>query len=329
MLIDEAKISVVAGRGGDGLVSFRREKYVPRGGPDGGDGGKGGDVILVVSEEAHGLEEFRRKKIFKAEDGQDGMRNKKTGRDGRDLVLKVPPGTVVYEILGNRRFFLRDLKATRESYLLARGGRGGFGNYHFATAVRQAPAFARKGEEGEKREIELELRLIADVGLLGLPNVGKSSLLAVISAAKPKIASYPFTTLAPELGVVTHKGRRFVVADIPGLIKGAALGKGLGDDFLKHIRRTRILIHLLSAENEDLLKGYQTIRQELSAFDPGLLEREEIVVLNKIDILEEVRLRKLLLDLQKALPQRKIFAVSTVTKAGIEKLLDEIVRSLF
>lgn len=329
MLIDEAKISVVAGRGGDGLVSFRREKYVPRGGPDGGDGGKGGDVILMVSEEAHGLEEFRRKKIFKAEDGQDGMRNKKTGRDGRDLVLKVPPGTVVYEILGNRRFFLRDLKATRESYLLARGGRGGFGNYHFATAVRQAPAFARKGEEGEKREIELELRLIADVGLLGLPNVGKSSLLAVISAAKPKIASYPFTTLAPELGVVTHKGRRFVVADIPGLIKGAALGKGLGDDFLKHIRRTRILIHLLSAENEDLLKGYQTIRQELSAFDPGLLEREEIVVLNKIDILEEVRLRKLLLDLQKALPQRKIFAVSTVTKAGIEKLLDEIVRSLF
>jgi len=329
MLIDEAKISVVAGRGGDGLVSFRREKYVPRGGPDGGDGGKGGDVILMVSEEAHGLEEFRRKKIFKAEDGQDGMRNKKTGRDGRDLVLKVPPGTVVYEILGNRRFFLRDLKATRESYLLARGGRGGFGNYHFATAVRQAPAFARKGEEGEKREIELELRLIADVGLLGLPNVGKSSLLAVISAAKPKIASYPFTTLAPELGVVTHKGRRFVVADIPGLIKGAALGKGLGDDFLKHIRRTRILIHLLSAENEDLLKGYQTIRQELSAFDPGLLEREEIVVLNKIDILEEVRLRKLLLDLQKALPQRKIFAVSTVTKVGIEKLLDEIVRSLF
>jgi GTP-binding protein len=329
MLIDEAKILVIAGKGGDGLVSFHREKFVPRGGPDGGDGGKGGDVILVVSEEAHGLEEFRRKKVFKAEDGQNGMRNKKTGRDGQDLLLNVPPGTVVYEVLGNRRFFLKDLKKANERYLLARGGKGGLGNYHFATSVRQAPNFAGKGEEGERKEIELELRLIADVGLIGLPNVGKSSLLAVISAAKPKIANYPFTTLSPELGVVTHKGRRFVVADIPGLIKGAALGKGLGDDFLKHVRRTHILLHLLSVESNDLLKDYQVIRQELSAFDPGLLQKEEVVVLNKIDILEESKKVKLLSDLKKALPQRKVFAISTITREGIEKLLDELIKRLF
>lgn len=325
MLIDEAKINVEAGKGGNGLVSFRREKFVPKGGPDGGDGGRGGDVIFKVSRNPHGFELFRNNKYFKAEDGQNGMRQKMKGKDGQDLVLEVPPGTLVKEIVAKRSFEIADLKQDGECFVVSKGGLGGFGNQHFATSIKQAPEWSKPGLFGEKKELELELQLIADVALIGLPNAGKSTLLSVISAAKPKIADYPFTTLEPELGIAKHKGQRIVIADVPGLIEGASKGKGLGDAFLRHIRRTKLLVHLVSGESEWISKDYKTIRQELKKFDQKLYHKPEIVVLTKIDIMSDYEKDKYKEELAAASGQNPIL-LSAVTHEGVERLLDTLLQ---
>ncbi len=327
MLVDEARVKVVAGKGGDGLVSFRREKFIPRGGPDGGDGGDGGNIVLKVSNEVHGLEIFRSQKFFKAQDGGNGMKQKKTGRDGKDLILPVPAGTVVYEVLGKKRYQIADLKKIGQEFVLARGGQGGFGNYHFATSIKQAPNWSKPGLPGEEKELEFELRLIADVGLVGLPNVGKSTLLSVVSAAKPKIAAYPFTTLEPELGIAAYKDKRLVIADIPGLIEGAAAGKGLGDAFLKHIQRTKLIVHLISGETGWVSKDYETIRAELKAFDASLATKPEIPVLTKIDTMSDYEVEKYKNELKKVSGKEPIL-VSAVTHQGLDKLLDEIVKAI-
>lgn len=308
MLTDEAKIRVIAGKGGDGLVSFRREKYVPRGGPDGGDGGKGGDVYLLTKEGVHTLSKFASQKVFKAENGKPGMKSKKTGRSEEDLILEAPPGTMIKNAQTGE--VLADLKTEGEKILLVKGGRGGWGNYHFATPVRQAPKFARPGAPGEQKELILELKLLADVGIIGLPNSGKSTLLSRISAARPKIADYPFTTLEPNLGKVDLEDFSFVAADIPGLIEGAHQGKGLGDKFLRHIERTKLLLHLLDVTSPDLKGDYQKIRQELKAYSPKLEKIPEIVVLTKMDISQKPP------KFPKA--QAKI---SAVTGKGIKELL--------
>lgn len=332
-MIDEALITVKAGDGGKGLVSFRREKFVPRGGPDGGDGGKGGDLWLICSAELNSLFDFNRLKQLKAANGKPGGKNRSSGKSGHDLKLKVPPGTIVYELSGStpgvvtgpsRRAEadstsgkkLVDLVSPGKNYLIAKGGRGGWGNWHFATSTNQAPRYAQPGEPGEQKTIKLELQLIAQVGLIGLPNVGKSSLLARISAAKPKIADYPFTTLEPVLGVVNPKqwgsdAPSFVVADIPGLIEGASKGKGLGDQFLRHIERTKLLVHLIDASSPDYAHDYETIRRELADYDHNLAAKAEIVVLNK-------------LDLQPTASFKLALAVSAVTGKGIADLIKQI-----
>ncbi|MFY9484007.1 MAG: GTPase ObgE [Patescibacteria group bacterium] len=297
-MIDEALISVKAGDGGNGLISFRREKYIPKGGPDGGDGGKGGDVWLECSSGINTLVDFNRLKQIKGENGKSGGTNRSSGKSAEDIVLKVPQGTIVSELpdstpgvvtgstSGTR---VADLVTVGERILLAKGGKGGLGNWHFATPTRRTPYFAQPGEKGEQKTIKLELQLVAQVGLIGLPNVGKSSLLTRISQAKPKIANYPFTTLEPVLGVVDPKrwhidAPSFVVADIPGLIEGASQGKGLGDQFLRHIERTEILVHLVDASSQDMRRDYKTVRTELKMHNPALTKKPEIVVLAKHDL---------------------------------------------
>lgn len=286
--IDEARLSVRAGHGGAGSVSFRREKFIPRGGPDGGDGGKGGDVIFTVTRGHRTLAHFRHKVRFEAEHGLNGQGVQKTGRGGDDLVLEVPPGTLIKDAETGE--VLADLTEPGQSFPAVFGGRGGKGNKHFATATHRTPRFAQPGEAGEEKNLVLELKLLADVGLIGLPNAGKSSLIAAISAAKPAIADYPFTTLTPNLGVVESPyGEPFVVADIPGLIEGAHQGQGLGDRFLRHVERTRLLVHVIDAaaiSPDDPLAPYSVVRNELLAYNPLLCEKPEIVVLNKSDIPE-------------------------------------------
>ncbi|HEY0715041.1 MAG TPA: GTPase ObgE, partial [Polyangia bacterium] len=284
--IDEAQIRVKAGDGGNGAVAFRREKFVPLGGPSGGDGGDGGSIVLEVDEGLGTLLDFRYRTEYRAKSGENGANKDMYGRGGDDLILRVPPGTQVFDAGSDE--LIGDLRAHGERLVVAKGGRGGRGNIHFATAIERAPRRAYPGSPGEEREIRLVLKLLADVGLLGFPNVGKSSFISRISAARPKIADYPFTTLAPNLGVVGLSGERsFVVADVPGLIKGAHAGTGLGDRFLRHLERTQVLVHLLEvAPDPDRtpLKDYEAIRRELRLFDPGLAERPEIVVLNKVDL---------------------------------------------
>ena len=285
--IDEAKLFVRAGDGGSGCVSFRREKFVPRGGPDGGDAGKGGDVVLTVTSRRT-LAHFRGKTRFEAERGGNGAGNQRSGKNGADLAIEVPPGTLVKD--ADTGELIADLVTPGLSFVVARGGRGGKGNKHFATATHRTPRFAQPGEPGEEKNLLLELKLLADVGLIGLPNAGKSSLIAAISAAKPAIAAYPFTTLVPNLGVVESPyGEPFVAADIPGLIEGAHTGQGLGDRFLRHIERTRLLVHVIDAAaipENDPLAPYRVVRNELLAYNPALSEKPEIVVLNKSDIPE-------------------------------------------
>jgi GTP-binding protein len=319
--VDQAKIYVKAGNGGAGCVSFRREKYVPKGGPDGGDGGDGGDVILVADPQVHTLYDFYHQVHFKAENGRPGMGKKMKGRDGEDLILKVPVGTIVKdaetgEILG-------DLVRPGQTLVVARGGRGGRGNARFATPTRQAPRIAEPGKPGEERWLILELKLIADVGLVGFPNAGKSTLLSRISAAKPKIADYPFTTLEPNLGVVRLvEGETFVVADIPGLIEGAHKGVGLGHDFLKHIERTRILLYILDISREEkVIEDYKVLKQELELFNPKLLEKEYLIALNKIDIMPDPEKIKQLVALFSEEDQKKIYPISAVTGQGVVELL--------
>ncbi|HLX26190.1 MAG TPA: GTPase ObgE [Candidatus Cybelea sp.] len=286
--IDEAEITVAAGDGGDGIVAWRREKYVPKGGPAGGDGGHGGSVYLEATPELSTLVEFRYRRKFAAESGKAGGTSNKSGRSADDLIVAVPVGTLVYKLRDDgAQDFVADLKTPGTRVLAAKGGRGGLGNQHFATSVRQAPRFAEHGEPGERNALRLELRLLADCGIVGVPNAGKSTLLSVVSAARPKIADYPFTTLEPQLGVVRVSDEdSFVMVDIPGLVQGAHEGVGLGDQFLKHIERTRALIHLLDGAKtlDEILAEKATIESELSAWNPQLLEKPRLLVLNKLDL---------------------------------------------
>lgn len=284
MFIDHVTIDVSAGKGGDGCVSWRREKYVPRGGPDGGDGGKGGDVVAIADSNTDTLSEYASKKRFRAEDGEKGHGKQCAGRGAPERLLPVPPGTAVYDVSGPEKKLLADLTHTGDRFVIAKGGRGGFGNAHFTSSTRQAPDFAELGEPGKKRNIGLELRLVADVGIIGFPSVGKSSLIASVSKARPKIADYPFTTLVPNLGVVSVAGREFVLCDVPGLIEGASEGKGLGIDFLKHVERCGILLHLLDVSRDDIIEDYKAIRKELKNYSPALAKKKEVVVLSKSDI---------------------------------------------
>jgi len=322
MLTDEVKIKLEAGSGGDGLVSFRHEKFKPKGGPDGGDGGKGGDIIFEVDKNINTLNFYNTRKEFKASDGQAGRKNCARGKNGHDLILKVPPGTIVYDL--NKKSKLKDLKNNKEQFLIAKGGNGGWGNHHFTTSTDQAPKKANPGQPGEKKKILLELQLIADVGLIGLPNTGKSSLLSRISQAHPKIANYPFTTLEPNLGVAQVDDFCFVVADIPGLIKGASKGKGLGDKFLRHIKRTKVLVHLLESKSKKPMQDYKIIRSELKKFSSQLITKPEIVCISKVDLLTEKKQRQLYAKVRKLKP---IF-ISTFTSRGIKDLLYEIKKKL-
>ncbi len=324
--IDQVKIFVKAGKGGDGCISFRREKFVPKGGPDGGDGGDGGDVILVADPQIHTLYDFYHQTHFKAENGQPGMGKKMKGRDGEDLILKVPVGTIVKdaetgEILG-------DLVKPGQKLVVARGGKGGKGNARFATPTRQAPRIATPGKPGEERWLILELKLIADVGLVGFPNAGKSTLLSRISAAKPKIADYPFTTLTPNLGVVRlFEGETFVVADIPGLIEGAHKGVGLGHDFLRHIERTRVLLYVIDISHEkEAVKEFFTLKKELELFKKELLEKPYLIALNKIDLMPQPEKRREVINYFPEEEQTRIRLISAVTGEGIPDLIYELWR---
>jgi GTPase len=319
MFIDQAEIHVQSGKGGDGAVHFRREKYVPRGGPDGGDGGKGGSVYLEVLPTLNTLSSFRQKRRFKANDGRNGSKQNMTGRTAEDLIIHVPPGTLVYDPKTGE--LMGDLVEPGQRLMVAKGGRGGRGNARFATAVNQAPRIGERGEPGTERDLRLELKLIADIGIVGVPNAGKSTFLSVVTNAKPKIADYPFTTLEPNLGVADlDEDNSLVLADIPGLIEGAHMGVGLGHDFLRHIQRTRVLIHLLDGMGEDPLLDFAQINSELALFDPALGRKPQVVALNKMDLPDvQERWPKV----EKELKRRgyKAFAISAVTGENVRPLL--------
>jgi GTP-binding protein len=326
MFFDEAKIYVKAGDGGDGCVSFRREKYVPLGGPNGGDGGKGGDVYLVANPHLNTLIAFKRRVHFKAQRGSHGRGKGQKGRQGDDVVIEVPPGTVVRDAETGE--FIADLMEEGQRALVARGGRGGRGNAAFATSTNQAPRIAERGEPGQERWLYLELKLIADVGIVGVPNAGKSTLLSVVSAARPKIAAYPFTTLEPNLGVVALDDyMSFVMADIPGLVEGAHAGAGLGHEFLRHIERTRIIIHLLDGSLADPLAEYESINEELALFDPELAHKPQLVVLNKMDLPRAQALWPSVEEAMKAQGQ-KAMSISAVTGEGVKELLRSVAEML-
>ncbi len=333
MFLDEAIIEVRGGRGGRGCTSFRREKYIPQGGPDGGNGGRGGSVIFVADDNADTLSDFASCKKFEGQRGDHGGGKNCAGKGGEDLLLPVPPGTVVTEILedGTERH-LGDLREAGDRLVAGKGGRGGYGNAHFKSSTRQAPDFAELGEPGEQRRVKLELKLVADAGLIGYPSVGKSTLISVISSARPKIADYPFTTLIPNLGVVEISERRYVVCDIPGLIEGASEGKGLGDRFLRHIERCGVLVHVLDTgramrEGEEpdpelLVEDYRMIRKELAAYSPLLATKREIVILNKTDLLNDETA-----PIEKALKKAGIpvfLAVSAGTRHNMETFMKKL-----
>jgi len=329
MFIDRAKIRVKAGDGGNGVTAFRREKFVPRGGPSGGDGGKGGDVWIESDESLNTLLHLRYNPEHHAERGRHGEGSNRHGRDGADAVVKVPVGTQVFDAASGE--LLHDFTDVSQRFLAAKGGKGGWGNSHFATSTRQAPKFHYSGRPGEDRELQLELKLIADVGLVGFPNAGKSTLISVISAAKPKIADYPFTTLEPNLGVVDLGDfRTFVVADVPGLIEGASDGAGLGDRFLRHIERTRLLLHLVdvsSLSGRDPVEDYEIINRELAAYNADLAARPQIVVATKIDALDEPeRLEHLKLRAER--DNREFVAISSVTNRGVKELVNLLAERL-
>ncbi|MCK6538457.1 MAG: GTPase ObgE [Anaerolineales bacterium] len=319
MFIDQVEIHVRSGKGGDGMVHFRREKYVPRGGPDGGDGGKGGDVIFEVKSTLNTLSSFRQNQKFKAEEGARGGPSQMTGRNGKDLVIHVPPGTVIFD--ADTGSLIGDLTQPGQQLTVCKGGRGGRGNQHFATSRNQAPRTAEKGEPYEEKRLRLELKLIADIGLIGVPNAGKSTLLSALTNAKPKIAPYPFTTLEPNLGVAyIDDDTTVVLADIPGLIEGASHGAGLGHDFLRHVQRTRVLIHLLDGLSEDPLADYSQINTELSLFDPNLGKKPQIVALNKVD---QPEVRERLVKIQKEFKKRKVefISISALARTNTRDLL--------
>lgn len=321
--IDEAVITVQSGDGGRGCVSFRREKYVPRGGPDGGDGGKGGDVVLKCSARRRTLYPFRFKRQFKAPNGAHGQGKQKTGRNGQNLVIELPPGTQVRDAESGT--LIKDIVEPGDVFVVAKGGRGGLGNLRFKSSTNRTPRYAQPGEAGQFLKLELELKLLADVGLVGLPNAGKSTLIRVISSATPKVADYPFTTLTPILGVVqSGRGEPFVVADIPGLIEGAHHGAGLGTRFLRHIERTRILVHLIDASSIDPanpLQDFETIKREMALYSQTLVKKPRIVVLNKMDLPGTDQKASAFLAAVEGMP---ITLISAVTQKGVDKLLLKI-----
>ncbi|MBM5825984.1 MAG: GTPase ObgE [Cyanobacteria bacterium M_surface_10_m2_119] len=317
--IDQARIAVKAGRGGDGIVAFRREKYVPAGGPSGGDGGRGGDVLLVADANLQTLLDFKYKRLFAADDGRRGGPNRCTGASGQPLQIKVPCGTEVRD--ARTGILLGDLTTAGEELLVAVGGRGGLGNAHYLSNRNRAPEKCTEGRDGEEWLLQLELKLLAEVGIIGLPNAGKSTLISVLSAARPKIADYPFTTLVPNLGVVRRpSGDGTVFADIPGLIAGAAQGAGLGHDFLRHIERTRLLIHLMDAGSATVLEDVAVVERELQAYGHGLSERPRLLALNKIELLEPEALKALQQELQGP-EQRAVLAISAAMSTNLEGLL--------
>ena len=329
MFIDKAKIFIKAGKGGNGAISFRREKYVAAGGPDGGDGGKGGNVIFRVNSGMTTLMDFKYKRKYLAQNGDDGAGKRQKGKTGEDIIIKVPQGTIVRDAESNR--IIADLSVPDKDVVIARGGNGGWGNSHFATAVRQTPNFAKNGQPGEERDIVLELKLLADVGLVGFPNVGKSTLLSRTTKADPKIANYHFTTLEPNLGVVDLGNHRsFVMADIPGIIEGASEGVGLGHEFLRHIERTRILIHVVDVsgiEGRNPIEDFDIINDELSKYDMQLEERPQIIAANKTDIVQdETAYEEFLAEMKKR--GYELFPISAATNSGVEELMNKTYEEL-
>ncbi len=321
--MNKVEIMVKAGKGGDGAISFRHEKYVPLGGPDGGDGGRGGNVYVKANRSIHSLSLFRYKRMFKAEAGKNGAGQKKFGRRGGDVEIAVPLGTVVDKVESGENTFLADLCQEGQRILVAKGGRGGLGNVHFATSTNQAPRKATKGEAGEVAQLILDLKLIADAGIIGYPNVGKSTLLAAVSAARPKAAAYPFTTVEPVLGEVRLGDSSFILAEIPGLIEGAHLGKGLGHDFLRHAERTRVLLHLVDGTSPHLIDDIRTLNRELEVYKPAMVQKPQVVAVNKID-LPEVQDR--LLEIKDLLKSEgiKAYFISGATGQGVTELIAAI-----
>ncbi len=323
--IDEAIITVQSGDGGRGCVSFRREKYIPRGGPDGGDGGRGGDVILLASSQKRTLYHFRNQRHFKAQRGGYGQGQQRSGKNGAHLTIEVPPGTVVMDAESGT--IIHDFIEPGETFIVAKGGRGGQGNKRFATSTNRAPRFAQPGEPGQTFQLRLELKLIAEIGIIGFPNAGKSTLISHVSSARPKIGDYPFTTLTPTIGMIKPEwGEPFAVADIPGLIEGAHSGVGLGIQFLRHIERTRFLLHLIDAaalDFSDVLYQYRTINHELAQYSPSLSEKQQILVLNKLDIPEA---QEKAAAFQAALPGTTVFTISAATGQGLPELMRHLTR---
>lgn len=320
MFVDKVNVTIQAGDGGNGVISFRHEKFIDRGGPDGGDGGKGGDVIMRASRNQNTLAAFRYQRLVKAQSGQSGSKRKKHGKSGEDAIIDLPVGTVVTNADGE---ILADLTEDGQQVIIAHGGKGGFGNAHFTSSVRQTPRMAEKGEKGDFIEAVMELKMIADVGLVGLPNAGKSTFLAAVSNAKPEIANYPFTTVRPNLGMVDlDNSSSLLLADIPGLIEGASEGKGLGDEFLRHVERTGVLVHLVDVYNENVVEAYQTIQNELKAYTVDLTKRPQIVALNKTDGVEPAIIQIKMNDLKKAVPRgTKLYAISAQSGQGVRELL--------
>ncbi len=322
--VDETFITVISGRGGDGAVSFRREKYIPRGGPDGGDGGKGGDVVFKVRSNLKTLAHLKLKKVFKAENGKPGGKRKMHGRDGNSVIIEVPPGTVVRD--GETGQILKELLREGEEWICLRGGKGGKGNVHFANSVRQAPRFAQPGQPGLSKTLKIELKIIADVGLVGLPNSGKSTLLSVLTNANPKIGPYPFTTKIPNLGVVKTVMGDIILADIPGIIEGASKGAGLGFQFLKHIARTRILLFLIDLTSNNPVGDLRVVTHELAEYSAGLLSRRKIIVGTKLDMPgAEENLKRLGSSVDSS---TELIGISSITMRGIEELRSKIVKNL-
>jgi GTPase len=325
--VDKVEVVVLGGKGGDGVVSFRHEKFVPLGGPDGGDGGKGGSVYVMADKGITTLEQFKSKRMFRAAAGKNGARQKKHGAKGEDLVVRVPMGTMVFINDGGQETMMADLSGDGQKILVAQGGRGGLGNVHFATSRNQAPKTATKGQLGEEHRIILDLRLIADVGIVGYPNAGKSTLLAALSRARPKIADYPFTTIEPAIGVVESGNKTFVLAEIPGLVEGAHAGRGLGHEFLRHAERTKILLHLIDGSSRDPVDNMNSLNRELALYKPEMAKKPQLVAINKIDLPEvETRLPEIRQFLKYL--GIDVFFISAMTGQGVAELMSQIAAML-